>query len=61
MGDDLVGKTVTTGKRNVSVNQDMAPGDITLPVKPYSFEGVTRGVRDTTLGGGSANPKMGTK
>lgn len=54
----MVGKTVTTGSRNQNCNDGMAPKDITLPVKPYSFSGVTRGERDTTLSKGGATPKM---
>jgi hypothetical protein len=58
MGEDLVGRTVTTGKRNYNQNKDMAPKNISLPVKPYVVTPVTPGVRDTPLdAGGSATPK----
>ena len=55
---DLVGKTVTTGKRNRIQNQDMMPNeDISMPVKPYTFDAVKPGKRDTPLdAGGSATP-----
>ena len=49
---DLAGKSVTTGKRNVNPATDMAPGNTSLPVKPYTFEGVTPGRRYTTLDAG---------
>lgn len=59
MASEVVGKTVTTGKRNQICNDGMKPGDISLPVKKYSFDAVTPGKRDTTLdAGGSATPNM---
>ena len=59
MSTDLVGKTVTTGKRNYNQNNDMTPKSIDLPIKKFEAPPVSSGKRDTPLSsGGSATPRM---
>lgn len=59
---DLVGKTVTTGKRNQIQNDGMAPKNIDCCpnfASPYKPAPVSKGKRDTVLDAGGSKKHPG--